>query len=142
MLSNNTESSSQLGKSIVPSTYEDVGISVHALEAQLREYERLNRAHIQQKQQSQPSREIELIEGEEKVSYNDAAVGASGTSDLRNNSGVGDRFVKNYVDVATLNQTEQNTSSVICSSCNCSLYTVPTAELFICQVCRNIATMP
>ena len=112
-----------------------------ALEAQLREYERLNRAHIQQQQQSQPSREIELIEGEEKVSYNDAAVGASGTSDLRNNSGVGDRFVKNYVDVATLNQTEQNTSSVICSSCKNRLYTVPMAELFICQICRNITTI-
>ena len=105
--SNNNESSSLPGMASVPSSNEDVGISVHALEAQLREYERLNSAHIQQKQQSQPpSREIELIEGEEKVSYNDAAVGASGTSGLRNNSGVGDRFVKNYVDVATLNQTE------------------------------------
>ena len=73
---------------------------------------------------------------------NDTAValGASRITDLRKSSGsgVGGRFAFNYV--ATLNQTEQNTSSVICSSCKNRLYTVPMAELFICQICRNITT--
>ena len=65
--SQNAESISQLGMaSSVPSNCDNVGISAVALEAQLREYRKLHRSHIQQQQQQQfqPSRGIESIEEE------------------------------------------------------------------------------
>ena len=138
--SNNNDSPSQpVTVSTVPIT--DENLTSIALEAQLHEYERLNRAHIQQQQQSPSSRLKGLgsIEGGRKVAYeNDTAVGASGTTDLRNSSGVGDRFAFSYV--ATLNQTERNTSSVICSTCNKVLYIAPFVGLFYCPRCRNITS--
>ena len=119
--------------SSVPSNCDNAGISAVALEAQLREYRKLHRhrSHIQQQQQFRPSRGIEPVIGAR----------ARRTADSRNSSGVGDRFVDKYI--ATLNQTEQNTSSVICSSCKNRLYAVPIpmAELFTCQICRNITPM-
>ena len=135
--------------SSVPSNCDNAGISAVALEAQLREYRKLHRhrSHIQQQQQFRPSRGIESIEEEQTVAAQNvtpvigARARARRTADLRNSSGVGDRFVDKYI--ATLNQTEQNTSSVICSSCKNRLYAVPIpmAELFTCQICRNITPM-
>ena len=148
--SQNTKSISQLGMaSSVPSNCDNAGISAVALEAQLREYRKLHRhrSHIQQQQQFRPSRGIESIEEEQTVVAQNvtpvigARARARRTDDSRNSSGVGDRFVDKYI--ATLNQTEQNTSSVICSSCKNRLYAVPIpmAELFTCQICRNITPM-
>ena len=137
--SEDTESSSAK----VTSTYEDRG-SV-ALKAQLREYERLNRAHLQQQQ-------LPIIEGDQKVEYKDeTAVGDhSRTTDLRNSSGVGDRlFIDNHVatlnqiidnHAATFNPTEQNSRHVICSTCNKALYVAPLVEFFLCPGCRNVTS--
>jgi hypothetical protein len=138
--SNNTESSSQLGMAKVTSTYEDVGISAIALEAQLREYERLNRAHIQQQQQSQSSRDLRGLrsiegEGEQKV-----GASATGTSNSGNVTVGGEAVGRSLPYTATLKKTERNTRHVICSTCNKVLYIAPLVELFYCPRCRNVTS--
>ena len=121
--SNNTALSSQL-VSTVPNT--DQNRTSIALEAQLREYERLNRAHIQQQQQSRSSRELRGLkssEGGQKVASDDGqAVGRS------------------LPYTGTLNKSEQNSRHVICSTCNKVLYIAPLVELFYCPRCRNVTS--
>ena len=49
------------------------------------------------------------------------------------------RFVQNF-HLATSKQTDVNTCRLICASCNANLYTSPTAVLSFCAICKNITT--
>ena len=49
------------------------------------------------------------------------------------------RFVQNF-HLATSTQTDVNTYRMTCASCSANLYTAPTAVLSFCPICKNITT--
>ena len=63
----------------------------------------------------------------------------------KNNSSSGKKEkstqVKSYY-LALPYQTQQFVKSVFCTTCNCSLYTIPVAKMFFCQTCGSISSVP
>jgi len=103
-----------------------VDIDQEILNAQEREYERLQQRRLQHQQEmeSQANRQRAFDR----------------LFPLCNIDGKGrGRFVQNF-HLATPTQTDVNTCRMVCASCSAKLYTSPTAVLSFCPICRNITT--
>ena len=103
-----------------------VDIDQEILNAQEREYERL------QQRRQQHEREMESQANRQRAFdrlFPSCNIDGKGRG----------RFVQNF-HLATSNQTDVNTYRMVCASCNANLYTSPTAVLSFCPICRNITT--
>ena len=103
-----------------------VDIDQDILNAQEREYERLQQRRIQSEQEME--RQAHWQHAFDRL------------FPMCNIDGKGrGRFVQNF-HLATSTQTDVNTCLMVCASCNAKLYTSPTAVLSFCPICRNITT--
>jgi len=107
-----------------------VDIDQEILNAQEREYERLQQRRLQHEQEmeSQANRK-HTFDRLFPMCHIEDEMG-------RRRRG---RFVQNF-HLATSTQTDVNTYHMVCASCSANLYTSPAAVLSFCTICRNITT--
>ena len=107
-----------------------VDIDQEIINAQDREYERLQQRRLQHEQEmeSQANRQLAF----------DRLFPMCNIEDEMGRRRRG-RFVQNF-HLATSTQTNVNTYRMVCASCNANLYTAPTAVLSFCPICKNITT--